>query len=103
MRQLWIPLFAALVAGTTLTACTASTRTSETAGEYVDDTAITSRIKTRLLNDAGLKSFNIGVETYKSEVQLSGFVNSAQQKERAEEIAENVPGVKSVRNDLVVK
>lgn len=102
-KALWMRLVVALVAALTIAACTSSTRTTESTGEYVDDAAITSKVKTALLSDSGLKSFNIGVETYKNVVQLSGFVNSDQVKAHAGQVAAGVPGVKSVRNDLVVK
>jgi osmotically-inducible protein OsmY len=64
---------------------------------------ITSKVKAALLDDSGLKSFNIGVETYKETVQLSGFVSTDQVKARATQVAAGVPGVKSVRNNLIVK
>ena len=98
----WMRLVVALVAGMPIAACSSSS-TTESTGEYVDDTVITSKVKTALLGDSGLKSFDIGVETYKDVVQLSGFVNSNQVKARAGEIAAGVSGVKSVRNNLVVK
>ncbi len=101
-KALLIRLVAALLATTTIVACT-STRTSESTGEYVDDAAITSKVKAALLSDAGLKSFAISVETFKDAVQLSGFVNTDQVKARAGEVAAGVPGVRSVRNNLVVK
>jgi hyperosmotically inducible protein len=102
-RALWMPLVVGLLAATTIAACTSSSRTTESTGEYVDDAAITSKVKTALLGDSGLKSFDIGVETYKNVVQLSGFVNSPQVKARATEVAAGVSGVKSVRNNLIVK
>lgn len=102
-NALWIPLVVAIVAGMTMSACTSSTQTTESTGEYVDDAAITSKVKTALLDDSGLKSFNIGVETYKDVVQLSGFVNDDQTKARAGSVASNVSGVRSVRNNLIVK
>jgi len=101
-RTVWMPLAIALLATVSVTACT-STATSESTGEYVDDAAITSKVKTALLNDAGLKSFSIGVETYKQVVQLSGFVNSDAVKARAGQVAAGVAGVRSVQNNLVVK
>jgi osmotically-inducible protein OsmY len=101
-KALWMRLVVALVAAVTIAAC-ASTRTTESTGEYVDDATITSKVKSALLGDSGLKSFDIGVETYKDVVQLSGFVNSDQVKARAGEVAAGVPGVRSVRNNLVVK
>ncbi len=102
-KALWMPLVVALVAAMTIAACTSSSRTTESTGEYVDDAAITSKVKAALLSDSGLKSFDIGVETYKDVVQLSGFVNSDQVKARAGEVAAGVSGVRSVRNNLVVK
>jgi osmotically-inducible protein OsmY len=78
-------------------------RTSETAGEYVDDTVVTTRVKTAFLNEPALKSFQINVKTYKDVVQLSGFVDSAESARLAGKVAEGVEGVRSVRNDLIVK
>lgn len=92
----------AVAAALSMAACNSS-RTSESTGEYVDDSVITSKVKAALLNDSGLKSFDIGVETFKDVVQLSGFVNSAQIKTRATQVAAGVSGVRSVRNNLVVK
>jgi hyperosmotically inducible protein len=104
MKQVhWKPLAVALVTAMTMAACTSSSRTSESTGEYVDDAAITSKVKSALLADSGLKSFDIGVETYKDVVQLSGFVNSEQVKTHAADVAAGVSGVRSVRNNLVVK
>ena len=87
---------------TTLAACTA-TRTQSSAGEYVDDSVITTKVKAKLADDDFFKSFQISVETYKGIVQLSGFVNSQQAVNRASEIVRTVQGVKSVKNDLIVK
>jgi osmotically-inducible protein OsmY len=81
----------------------ASTRTQESAGEYVDDSVITTKVKSLLAADDFLKSFQIGVETYKGAVQLSGFVNSQKAVDKAIEIARSVKGVQSVKNDLIVK
>jgi hyperosmotically inducible protein len=86
----------------TLVAC-ASTAKQESMGEYVDDSVITTKVKSMLAADDFLKSFQIGVETYKGTVQLSGFVNSQKAVDKADEIARDVQGVKSVKNDLVVK
>ena len=85
-----------------LTAC-AETTSSESTGAYVDDATITAKVKAAILGEPGLKSLQIGVETYKDVVQLSGFVDSAQVKARAGEVAAGVSGVQSVRNNLVVK
>jgi osmotically-inducible protein OsmY len=86
-----------------LGACTSPSRTTATAGDYIDDTAITSKVKAALLGDAGLQSFEIGVETFKGTVQLSGFVGSAPVKQRAGQVAGGVAGVREVRNNLVIK
>jgi osmotically-inducible protein OsmY len=86
----------------TFTAC-ASTPKQESTGEYVDDSVITTKVKSLLAADDFLKSFQIGVETFKGTVQLSGFVASQQAVDKAGEIARSVKGVTSVKNDLVVK
>jgi len=81
----------------------ASTPTREGTGEYFDDSAITTRVKAAIFDDPSLKVLQINVETFKGEVQLSGFVDSAQNVRRAGEVARSVKGVKSVKNDLIVK
>lgn len=81
----------------------ASTPTREGTGEYVDDSAITTKVKAAIFNDPSLKVFQINVETFKGEVQLSGFVDSAQSVSKAGEVARGVAGVKSVKNNLIVK
>lgn len=81
----------------------ASTRTQESAGEYIDDTAITTKVKAVILQEPELKSAEINVETFKGVVQLSGFVNSRHDINRAVEVTRSVGGVKSVRNDMRVK
>ena len=84
------------------TAC-ASTRTHESAGEYVDDSVITTKVKSLLVKDDFLKSFHISVETFQGTVQLSGFVNSQQAVDKAGEITRSVKGVNSLKNNLIVK
>jgi osmotically-inducible protein OsmY len=86
----------------TFAAC-ASTRTHESAGEYVDDSVITTKVKSLLAEDDFLKSFQISVESFKGTVQLSGFVNSQKAVDKAGEITSSVKGVKSVKNNLIVK
>ncbi|MDD1692015.1 MAG: BON domain-containing protein [Methanoregula sp.] len=81
----------------------ASTPKQESTGEYVDDSVITTKIKTELANDEFLKSFQISVETRKGIVELSGFVDSQKAKDKAGQIARGVGGVKSVKNALIVK
>ena len=81
----------------------ASTPKQESTGEYVDDSVITTKVKSLLAADDFLKSFQISVETFKGNVQLSGFVGSQQAVDKAGEIARSVKGVTSVKNDLIVK
>jgi osmotically-inducible protein OsmY len=85
-----------------LIACASTAKQSST-GEYVDDSVITTKVKTLLAADDFLKSFQIGVETYKGTVQLSGFVNSQKAVDKAVEITRTVKGVEFIKNDLIVK
>lgn len=94
-------VLASLVAGP-LVACS-STPTSESTGEYVDDAAISNKIRAQLIGDKDLNVFKIDVTTYKGVVQLSGFVNSASIKARAGTVAANTQGVKEVHNNLIIK
>ena len=81
----------------------ASTSKQEGTGEYVDDTVITSKVKAEIFNDPSLKSAEINVETFKGVVQLSGFVNSREDINRAVQVARGVKGVVSVKNDMRLK
>ncbi|MEN6332592.1 MAG: BON domain-containing protein [Smithella sp.] len=92
-----------LIAAFAAIAACGATRTHESTGEYVDDSVITTKVKSLLADDDFLKSFEISVETYKGVVQLSGFVNSQKAVDKAGEIARSVKSVKSVNNNLVVK
>jgi osmotically-inducible protein OsmY len=94
-------LLAALAMATTV-GCASTTR-SEGTGEYVDDSVITAKVKTAIFEEPGLKSAEINVETFKGVVQLSGFVQSRDSIGRATVVAQNVNGVKSVKNDMLVK
>ncbi len=80
-----------------------STPKSSSTGEYIDDTVITTKVKALLVKDVALKSFQISVETYKGVVQLSGFVDASQTRDRASNVARSVGGVKSVKNNLILK
>jgi len=86
----------------TFVACASTSKQSGT-GEYVDDSVITTKVKTMLAADDFLKSFEISVETYKGVVQLTGFVDSQKAIDKAGEVAKGVGGVKSVTNNLNVK
>lgn len=81
----------------------AGTSSSTSTGQYIDDAAITAKVKTELLKTEKVGGWNVNVETFKGKVQLSGFVSSPEEKKKAEELAKNVAGVKSVENDLIVK
>jgi osmotically-inducible protein OsmY len=80
-----------------------STPTRESTGEYLDDAAITAKVKAAFVNDPTLKATEINVETFKGDVQLSGFVAQPQDAQHAAEVARGVKGVTSVKNDIRVK
>ena len=97
-------LFAIFIAASMLFAIgCASTSTQESTGEYIDDTTITTKVKTAIFNEPSLKVAQINVKTYKSVVQLSGFVNSSSEFYAAGAVARAVKGVASVDNDIKVK
>ncbi len=96
-RNIVIHFLVLLMLIATFAACT-STR-----GEYVDDSVITNKVKALLAEDDFLKSFQISVETYQGTVQLSGFVTSQKAIDKAGEIVRSVKGVKSIKNNLIVK
>jgi osmotically-inducible protein OsmY len=81
----------------------ASTPKKAGTGEYIDDRVITTKVKAALVEDPMTKAYQINVDTFKGEVQLSGFVDSAQAVAKAGEVARGVNGVKSVKNNLIVK
>ncbi len=74
--------------------------TGETLGEHIDDTTITTSVKTKLAAEKGATLTRIQVDTDRGVVQLSGVVDSPAEKARAEQIARGVNGVKSVKNNL---
>ena len=85
-----------------LVAC-APTPTREGTGEYIDDSLITSKVKAAFAADPTVKATQVQVETFKGTVQLSGFVDNQESARRAVEIARGVNGVKSVKNDTVIR
>jgi len=93
---------ACFVLVTALAGC-AGTQKKESTGEYVDDSTITTKVKSAILMDSTLKVMQINVETFKGVVQLSGFVDSSQSAAKAAEVARGVKGVESVKNNLIVK
>jgi hypothetical protein len=86
---------------TMMTGC-AVTSGRESVGQYTDDKTVTARVKTALARDPLVKAHQVNVTTFQGTVQLSGFVDSQEQKDRATEIARDIHGVKELRNDLVV-
>ncbi len=81
----------------------ASTSKQEGTGEYVDDTVLTGKVKAAIFNDPSLSALEINVETFKGVVQLSGFVNSKADINKAVQVARSIPGVTSVKNDMRLK
>jgi osmotically-inducible protein OsmY len=81
----------------------AATPKRESTGQYIDDTAITTKVKAAIFDDATLKTLQISVKTNQGVVQLSGSVDSAHSVRKAGEVVGSVNGVASVENDLVVK
>jgi osmotically-inducible protein OsmY len=92
-----------MVSSAMLLGACAGTATRESTGEYIDDTAITGKVKAALLQDKQVSGLNINVESFKGKVQLSGFAGTAEERARAVKIASDVPGVKSVTNDIRLK
>jgi len=85
-----------------LLGCAASP-TNEGTKAYASDSVVTTKVKTAILGESSLKSFQIGVETYKGVVQLSGFVTTNAEIHKAGEVTRGVNGVMSVKNDLRLK
>lgn len=88
--------------GTFVTGCS-STSTRESTGEYIDSSALTAKVKSALIKDETVRARDVEVETFRGTVQLSGFVDTEAQKERATAIARSVQGVRDVKNNLIVK
>jgi osmotically-inducible protein OsmY len=74
-----------------------------TTGAPVDDSTVSAKVKTELVAESDLQAVEVRVRTHQGQVQLSGFVTSLEQKQRASDLARRVPGVRWVRNDLIVK
>ena len=85
------------------TAGCAVSRGQETVGAYVDDSVITTSVKTRLLEDKDVAGTSISVETLNGTVMLSCFAKSSLERNKAETLARNVKGVKSVKNEIAVR
>jgi len=93
---------AAIVGVLALASACSATRTQQSAGEVIDDSVLTSKVKVALIDDPITKAGQINVETYRGVVQLGGFVDNPTQKAQATKVARSVTGVKEVRNDLLV-
>lgn len=98
------PLIAtvAALALLTMSGC-AVTRGQETLGAYVDDTTITTRVKSRFFEDKDVAGSSISVETLNGTVMLSGFAKSTLERQRAESIARSISGVRSVKNEISIR
>jgi hyperosmotically inducible periplasmic protein len=92
-----------VVALSGLLAACAGSPTKDSTGQYVDDTTITAKVKSALLADGAVKSFEIKVETFKGVVQLSGFVDTEDQRAAATKDAMGVAGVSDVKDNITLK
>jgi osmotically-inducible protein OsmY len=99
---LLVLLTAGLSLGSLGTGC-ASTATSASTGEYIDDSSITVKVKAAFVNDPTVNAFDVAVETFKGVVQLSGFVNTLAEKEQAGRVAATIKGVTEVKNNITIK
>ena len=80
-----------------------ATPTRKSTGEFIDDAAITTKVKTAFAQDPAVKAIDVKIDTFKGNVQLNGFVNTHEEKARAEQIARSTEGVVSVQNNITVK
>lgn len=103
-RILSVAILAAGLSGLAVlsTGC-AGTATRASTGEMIDDSVITAKVKTELIRDEVVKARDINVDTFRGTVQLSGFVETPEQKARAGDIAARVTGVNNVVNNITVK
>lgn len=98
-----LALLLGVTASTGMISGCAGTATRESTGEYVDDSTITAKVKSALVSDEVVRARDVRVETFRGTVQLSGFVDTPEQKSRAEDIAQGIPGVRKVKNNITVK
>jgi len=102
MKSRILTMIVTLVATAAMAAC-APTRVTRSGGETLDDATVTAKVKTALARDPSTSAFRIEVETYRGDVQLNGFVDTADMKSSATRVAKSVSGVKNVSNNLDVK
>jgi len=96
-------LVATVLGATVMTGCASTGGQQQSAGEVVDDGVVTAKVKAKLIDDPLTKAYQINVETFKGTVQLSGFVDSAEARSRAAQLANETGGVKDVKNSLQVR
>lgn len=102
-KAVFIRFFVLFILIGTFVACASTPKRESAVVEYAGDSVITAKVKSLLAEDDFFKLFQIRVETYKGAVQLSGFVDSQQTVDIADQIARSVNGVRSVENNLIVK
>jgi osmotically-inducible protein OsmY len=102
MKAISFVLLCAIAGSAGLTGCAVGSGQSSV-GQYVDDATITTRVKARFAEDKDVSAMRINVETLKGVVQLAGFATSETERARAAQVARQVPGVQTVKNDIVVR
>lgn len=100
-KNFWTALAASLVL-LAASGCAVS-RGQETVGAYVDDTGITTLVKSRFFEDKDVAGSSIGVETLNGTVMLSGFAKNSLERNKAESIARGVKGVTSIKNEIAIR
>jgi len=103
MRNYTRALLLAAVMGSAAVAGCTSTGTKESTGQAIDDSVVTAKLKAKLIGDPVTKAHQINVDTFKGTVQLSGFVDSAEARSRAAQLAKETDGVKDVKNSLQIR
>ena len=101
MKTIYATAVCALL-GLSAVGCAVTDR-QQSAGSYVDDATITSKVKAKFAEDKTVSASRISVETLKGVVQLSGFATNAEERERAADLARGVSGVQSVRNSIQIQ
>lgn len=98
-----LAITAALVATLAVSSGCAVTRDQQTVGTYIDDAALTTRVKAKFADNPVVSAMAISVETLKGTVQLAGFAKSSEERDTAEKLARGTSGVVAVRNDIIVR
>lgn len=98
-----VGIILSLVIATPMLSGCAATEDRPSTGQYIDDRAITAKVKAELLEDPVTDGLSINVDTFKGEVSLNGFVGSAEEKRHAGDIAKSINGVRTVNNNLEMK